>query len=323
VIPSYFFRLLCLALATFFLVHLALGVVVSTLAPAAIRIVERLRPRLAARLLLVLRLLPLGAALFVTAGLCVPSYLRFEPESSAERMGFACLAAAILGAAVWGMSIGRALRAAVRSWRYTRVCRRIGHRTHLEGESSPVLIVERTAPCLALAGIVRPRLVVSKNILRALPADQLAAALRHERAHLVSRDNLKRLLLLLAPDPLPFVRAFRPMERSWARFTEWAADDSAVAGDSRRSLSLAAALVRVARMGSAAQPTLTSSLLADGRDLSARVDRLLHGAPEASERCRSFFAIGAGFSLVGSLVVMMLQPAALQGVHLLLEHLVD
>lgn len=322
-IPSYFVRLLCLALATFFLVHLALGLAVSTLAPVALRIAERLRPRLAARLMLALRLFPVTAALFVAAGLCVPSYLRFEPETSAERIGFACLVAAALGAAVWGMSIVRALQAAVRSLRYARLCRRIGHRTQLDGESSPVLIVERTTPCLALAGIVRPRLVVSKNILRALPADQLAAALRHERAHLVSRDNLKRLLMLLAPNVLPFVRAFGTMERGWARFTEWAADDSAVGGDSRRSLSLAAALVRVARMGSAGQPSLASSLLADGEDLSARVDRLLQPVPCNVTRPRPFLAISASFALAASLVLVMLQPATLRGVHLLLERLVD
>jgi beta-lactamase regulating signal transducer with metallopeptidase domain len=323
VIPSYFVRLFCLSMATFFLVHLALGAVVSMLAPAAVRIAERLRPRRAARLLLALRLFPLGAALFVTAGMCVPSYLRFEPEASVERIGVACLVAAIFGAAVWGISIMRALRTAVRSLRYTRLCRRLGYRTHLDGESSPVLIVEWTAPCLALAGIVRPRMVISKSILGALPADQLTAALRHERAHLVSRDNLKRLFMLLAPDVLPFVRAFRAMERSWARFTEWAADDSAVGGDSRRSLSLAAALVRVARMGSAAQPSLASSLLADSQDLSARVDRLLQAAPDASERRRPFFTIAASFAVAASLVAMVLHPATLRVVHLLLERLVD
>jgi hypothetical protein len=76
-------------------------------------------------------------------------------------------------------------------------------------------------------------------------------------------------------------------------------------------------------MGSAAQPTLTSSLLADGRDLSARVDRLLHGAPEASERRRPVLVMAAGFMFTASLFAVMLHPATLRGVHLLLEHLVD
>jgi beta-lactamase regulating signal transducer with metallopeptidase domain len=324
VISSYFFRLLCLSLAAFFLVHLALGLVVSSLAPAAIRIARRLGPRRAVRFLLALRLFPLGIAMFAAAGLCVPSYLQFEPKATAEHIGFVCLAAAILGAAVWGVSIARALRAAAGSLRYTRHCRRIGRRTWLPGESSPVWVVERcAAPLLALIGVVRPRLVVSKNVLSGLSSRQLAAALRHEHAHWVSRDNLKRLLMLLAPDVFPFVRAFRAIERSWAMFAEWAADDSAVAGDSRHSLSLAAALVRVARMGAAAQPPLASSLLAGDRDLAERVERLLHAAPGKCGRHRHALTISASLTLAASLLVVILQPATLRGVHLLLEHLID
>jgi Zn-dependent protease with chaperone function len=105
-----------------------------------------------------------------------------------------------------------------------------------------------TAPLLALAGIVRPRLVISRGVLRALSAEELAAALRHERAHWTARDNLKRLCILLTPGILPFAGSSRTLERGWRKFAEWAADDRAVAGSARRSCALAAALVRVARM---------------------------------------------------------------------------
>ena len=112
------------------------------------------------------------------------------------------------------------------------------------------------------------------------PPGQLAAALRHEEAHRISRDNLKRLLLLLAPGLLPGLHGFGAIERGWARFSEWAADDDAVAGDAHRSLSLAAALVRVARMGGSAPVSpLTAAFLGDSREISARVDRLLSPAP--------------------------------------------
>src|SRR2546430_1176329 len=81
-----------------------------------------------------------------------------------------------------------------------------------------------------------------RAILEALSAEQLAAALRHERAHRISRDNLKRLCILSAPDILPFLGGSAELERGWAKFAEWAADHAAADGNPDRSLSLAAAL---------------------------------------------------------------------------------
>ena len=86
-------------------------------------------------------------------------------------------------------------------------------------------IVESDAPLLALGGIVRPRLVISRGVVGALSAEQLAAALRHERAHWASHDNLKRLCILLTPGILPFAGSSQTLERGWRKFTEWAADD--------------------------------------------------------------------------------------------------
>jgi hypothetical protein len=65
-------RLVCLALATFFLVYAATSLLVAACAPAAIRGVRTLTAARAAGLLLTLRLLPAGLALFTALGLCVP-----------------------------------------------------------------------------------------------------------------------------------------------------------------------------------------------------------------------------------------------------------
>ena len=111
---------------------------------------------------------------------------------------------------------------------------------------------------------MHPQLLISKSVLNGLTAEQTEAALRHEQAHRTSRDNIKRFLILLSPDVLPFLRTFASLEHSWAKFTEWAADDQATAGDSHRALSLASALVRVARLGSKPQLSfLFSSLVSD------------------------------------------------------------
>jgi Zn-dependent protease with chaperone function len=315
----YLLRLMCLCLASFFLAHLALCLLVRAVAPLAIRLGESLRPRHAARLLLALRLFPVAMAAFVVLALCVPSYLWLEPEASAERVGLACLVAALLGVGVWGMSLARVLRAAVSSLRYTRRCRREGHETRLAAAPFPVLVMEGEAPLMALAGVIRPRVV------RALSPEQLQTALGHEWAHRTSRDNLKRLLLLLAPGVLPFSEGFAALDRSWKRFTEWAADDRAIEGDPRRSLSLASALVRVARMGAAARLSpLVTSLVAGDHDLSARVDRLLGSMPPREEplgRMRVLLG-GASLLMAVSLAALLLRPATLYSVHRLLEHLV-
>ena len=138
-------------------------------------------------------------------------------------------------------------------------------------------VVDASAPLLALAGVTRPRVVISRGLMEALTPEQLAAAIGHEEAHRQSRDNLKRLALLLAPDILPGVRGFGALEREWARVSEWAADEGAAAGDAHRRLALADALVRTVRLGCMPRPadTLATTLVEDLVDLEARVARLL------------------------------------------------
>ncbi|MGA3015857.1 MAG: M56 family metallopeptidase [Bryobacteraceae bacterium] len=312
-------------MSSFFLVHLALAAALSLLAPAAIRLSERFRPQLAARLLLLLRLAPAGLSLLMVAGILAPSYLWLEPHAAIEPIGWVCLAAAALGVAVWSLSITRALRAVGRSLRHLRHCQRTARKTYVRGETAPVWLMEDPAPLVMLAGVLRSRLVISRRVVSALSAEQLAAVLRHERAHSHSRDNLKRLLVLLAPGIPPLFRGFSHLEQAWARVTEWAADDFAVAGDSHRSLALAAALVRVARLGAApAPPVLVTSLMPNGVDLSARVDRLLHVVPTTAKpgRVAKLLSGGAGVLLGASVIALMAQPVTLHAAHECLEQLI-
>ena len=320
----YLVRLFCICLAAFFLVHLVGGLAVSLFARWAVGIAERMRARQAARFLLALRLLPAGLAAVVVVGLCIPSYLWLEPARTGEGIGLACLVAAVASVACWIISLSRSWRAASRSIGYIRYCRMVGRRTCIGSEASPAWVVEGGKPFLVLAGVVRPKLMISSGVMAALPAEQLAVALRHEHAHRVFGDNLKRLLLLLVPDILPFWRSSDKLDRAWARFTEWAADDHAVAGDSGRSLSLAAALVRVARMGACPQaPPLVTSLLAESDDLEQRVDRLLRGTPSVADGRAGRLPAVAGVAASVCVAIAMLHPATLYSVHTLLEHLTN
>ena len=316
-------RFLFVSLATYFLVHLALGLIVSLIARPAVNMGERIRPDLAACYMLALRLLPAAGAALIVAVVCVPSYLSNEPEAPTETVGYGCMIVALLGLGMWAVSIARGLRAAAASRRFTQRCGQAGRLARLPGAPAPSYIVDSTAPLLALAGIVRPRLAVSRGVLRVLTAPELAAALRHERAHRSAHDNLKHLCILSVPGILPLAASTRTLECGWRKFAEWAADDRAAAGGEQHSCALAAALVRVARIAAdAPQLSMASSLLGDTDQLAARVDRLLRAAPPGPRTAgRSTLALSAALLMAGSLVVAILQPATLYSVHEVLERL--
>ena len=322
-ILPYTLRLLCLCFASFFLIHAALGLAVWTATPGAMRIGESMRPRSGARFLLALRLLPVTLAAFVVAGLCVPSYLWLETNEATERVGLVCCAMALLGVLVCASSLTRSARALLLSVRQARRCKREG-RSEREGDSLPVTVMNSDLPVLALAGLIRPRVIVSRGVLQTLSREELKAALEHEHAHRKSQDNLKRLVLFLAPEIFPFSWTFTRLNQYWARLIEWAADDEATAGDSQRSLSLAAALVHMARMGAApATSPLTSSFLGNDRELSARVDRLLGLAPirgNVPRRARAGLGISAALAMMVA-IAAMIRPATFLSVHHLLEQL--
>lgn len=320
-IGPYLLKLFCLCLASFFVVNAVLGMVVVCVSRVAIKIAHGVRPGTATRFLFFARLFPCLLGITLVIGLCVPSYLRFEPEGTLEHVGWFCLIAAVLGGVSWVLAFLRSARALADSHGCQQKWRDSGYETRLPGAVSRVLLVQNESPLLALTGVIRPRPVVSQSVLRSLSGEQLELAFEHENAHAASRDNLKRLLLLLAPDSLPFVRGFSALEQAWAKLCEWAADDDAVQGDPGRAITLAAALVRVARMGLSPRLTfLHTSLTYDG-ELSERVDRLLQGksvGAKQSRRTRSV-AIFMGLGAASCLVSVAAFPAALSSVHRLLE----
>jgi Zn-dependent protease with chaperone function len=323
-LSSYFLRLACFSLASFFLINFAFSVLTLPAARRSVHFAERLRPHLAARFMLFLRLLPSTLAFLAVAGLCVPSYLWLEPKNAHEQVDFWCWCAALLCVFGLGISITRVFRALHAILRCTRDCRREGRETLVQGESLPLLVIDSNLPLVAVVGVTRLRTIISSSVLRELSAEQLEAALAHERAHMGSRDNLKRLVLLLALDVFPFWRGFTSIDHAWAKFAEWAADDRAVAGDPARAVSLASALIRVARMGLPERHTgIAICFVADSRDLSARIDRLLNDdALEVRPGLRSGALLAAAALAVGMLTAAMMQPFTLYSVHRLLEHLV-
>ncbi len=322
---TYTWRLLCLCCATFFVLHLALAMATRLSAGTAVRMAARMKPSSAARLLFFLRIAPMALTLFALLAFCIPSYLWLEPQAAGEKVGFVCVLMAGLGSAIWVLSVTRVFSAVRGTVQYLQQCERHGRQIEVPGEPSPALLLADETPVLAVAGVVHPRLVISERVMSGLNLEQRDAALRHERAHRTSRDNIKRFLILLSPDMLPFFRTFTTLEHSWAKFTEWAADDQAVEGDSHRALWLASALVAVARMGS--KPTLSylfSSLVHNDRELTERVDRLLRPQPNSGKPAEVLvpFLTSAGALLSGAIALVMLWPGTLTLVHRALERLV-
>jgi len=316
---SYVGRLVCLSLAFYFLAHAALALGIRAAGGWAIRVAERLRPRDGARLLLALRLLPAALTCMAVAGLCIPSFLWLEPSETGEQAGVLCVGAAVLGAAIWVRALCRASKAVLQSRRFAAICEQTARANEPASQQS-WWIVDTGAPALALVGLVRPRVVVSRELIESMTAEQLRAALQHENAHGRSRDNWKRLALVLAPEILPGWRAFGALERAWARLAEWSADETAAGAGPRERLVLAEALLRAARLGGAraAAGPLVTAFVEEPLDLEVRVKRLLD-APAGVVPARRYWAAAGLWG--GCLGILLLRPEALLCVHQLLERL--
>jgi beta-lactamase regulating signal transducer with metallopeptidase domain len=313
-----------MSLASFFLVYTLLGAALNFAAPRAISFAASLRAQRASLFLFAYRLAPLALASVALFAFCIPSYLWLEPPASSEEVGLPCLLLGALGLLICMRPLVRVGRALGDSARFDKLCEARGHRAKFRGESGPVWVVPQMSPLLAVSGIFRQRTFVSADLLRTLSHAELAVALRHEHAHRRWRDNLKRLLLLAVPAVWPVSRGFAQVDRAWAKFTEWAADDLAVSGDTSRAISLASALVHVARLSSAASSPVFLSSLVEGSDLEERVDRLLHTESRAEQRAsRSRGALLAASCAIGALVAAyFLWPATLLTAHELLERLI-
>ena len=321
---TYYARLVLLCLAVFFVSHTVLLAGVLALAPWARQRASRMQARTAAALLLGLRVLPGLAALLIATLVCAPSYLVFEPIQGAERVGTTCLLLAVAGGLVWLRTLTHAAGVLWRTWRNTSAWRRLGRVTESESGATSFLAVPSTLPLFATIGLWRPRFVVSSELLAILPQDELAAALRHERAHSESADNWKRLLVLMMPGAPPLVNGLEVLESGWVHFSEQAADDRAVGGDQGNAVTLAAALVRVARAGlTPPMRGLVSSLISEQPQLSARVERLLNGAPPVEEVGGQARWLPAWFLLpVLVLAFSALHPEVARAIHWLLEELI-
>ena len=138
------------------------------------------------------------------------------------------------------------------------------------GTDVPIFRIGNDAPTLTVAGVCAPKVLVSEAAIAALTSRELRTALRHEIAHAIRYDNLRKLLFRFSVFP-----AMAELEHAWSEETEMAADDAAVSSF-HDALDLAAALIKVSRLGPVEfSGELTMALLHSSTALSARVHRLV------------------------------------------------
>jgi beta-lactamase regulating signal transducer with metallopeptidase domain len=229
-----------------------------------------------ARRLLAVRLAPAAASLMMAGTLFLPAHAWLEPDRTDERIGVVPLTLAGLGLALLLLSVLRWVAAMRATSRLTALP---PSRELREGRTR--LREVRGLRGITLAGIVRPRILIGARARQVLTPAELDLAVAHERAHQHARDNLSRILMHCAPDFLGWSPAARRLERLWEGEAECLADATAAAGSPLRATSLAAALVKVARLGCAGEPAWAPGWSAFHHPvlLETRVRRLISEPP--------------------------------------------
>jgi Zn-dependent protease with chaperone function len=272
-----------LALAWFLVFN---GVVTAAAALLSVRLARRERPASPGHWL-ALRLAPAVLSIAFVAIVFLPSYWRFEPRENVEGFDLTLTTLAMLAIAVIGSAVARGAAAWRSAARRTERWMRASRPLTLTGAAMPVFAVDADAPVMALVGVLRPRLLITRPVLDALTDEELSAGVAHELGHWRAWDNLKRLAMRAAPDMWFATGAARWLERRWAAASEHAADRGA-GGSERERCALASALVKVARLTPLQAPIDGPiSALVDGGDVTARVRRLLDDSPfDAGRRSR-------------------------------------
>ena len=118
-----------------------------------------------------------------------------------------------------------------------------------EAESG-VCLVAAHAPVIATVGLFKGKILLTSGAAELLPAEELKAALAHERAHVARRDNLTDLLAAALATLLGFVPTSHLYLRYLREDIERACDDAAAEETDR--LAVAAAVSRLAAHAQAA-----------------------------------------------------------------------
>ena len=292
----YWVRYAILVVGVFFLVYVGL----SLLLAAAWQGVKRFKSLENAALLFTLRILPLTGSLFVVFLVTIPSFLVMEPPATDEGIGFP---AAVLFAAGAGWMVFRGTRIFASFRQADKFFALASPSTRVLQIAPQVSAYEfpSDAPNMFIAGLWKPRLLISRAAVELLDAREMQAAIRHEIAHAKTSDNIKQVIVRFCSFP-----GLAALDREWLRAAEIDADERATL-DEVGAADLASALIKVGMASSrVAVPELGMSLVPEAdAPVSARVQRLLdwkrnpHREGRAAQLCLLLFPSGmVAFNLI-------------------------
>lgn len=314
-------RGIAVSCSVFFLVYAVLSLAVCCLwrRISTSIYVQRLSAKSCADLLLSLRLLPFAAASVITTTFTVPSFLLLEPRTIQEPLGGLPLALGLCGI---GLAMFGAVNASAAMIRASRIIAQWMSRANAIQSplSVPILRINRFAPALTAAGILRPRVLLSEAAQSVLSDNELRTALQHEVAHVRRRDNLKKLFLRFVAFP-----GMKDLETAWLEYTEMAADHAAVSTVAE-ALDLAAALIKLSKINSTREPRtgdisrelMTAFVHGSAALISARVERLIQWREERPDAVAKYSRrYAAGAALV--MTVTTATAVAITYTHLLAQ----
>jgi hypothetical protein len=243
--------------------------------------------------LLFWRCLPATVSATLAGLIVLPAFLVHEPRDRVETVGLPLALSAALGLAIFAAGPIRGLIALVRTRALVRRWLGAARPAAVPGWSGPAWIVEPDAAGVAVVGFVRPALVVSRGVLAACTARELAGIVAHERAHAEAHDNWKKALVRCLPDVLGWTREAAALDRLREQRAEEEADVAATREDRTIGVEIAAALVKVAR-GRRRVVLPAATAFGAGGPIARRVRLLLAEPPPALEERRPWLVLSLG-----------------------------
>ena len=231
-----------------------------------------------AQTIFALRIFPFASALIFVVAILLPAYLLFEPHTSGEvvslKLGLIAIASSI------GVIVAsyRVFGTWWKTRRLTSNWLKNAEPIKVTNVSVPTFRMLHPFPVIAVIGMFRPRIFIAQQIFDSLDDEEMQAAIAHEYGHLAARDNFKRTLMRVCRDLLVFPFG-QSLDREWSENVESAADEYAAQKGNLTAISLAAALVKIARIvPHGTKPAMPSGafLITDQTDfVTCRIRRLL------------------------------------------------